>query len=125
MTRKPYAFFLSLALAGLLSVPVAAQTPTIREIPPDLPGNADLYFWCASALSFMGAALEDPAEAESFYAASESLFQRASATLMAAEIPAGDVRGIVGLYDERVVAEFESGDMTYESQACITALDEE
>lgn len=111
----------ALVLATVFSAPAAGQDMT--EIPNDLPEAADKFLWCSSAMRLLGFATADAEEAETYFAASELLVQEAANTLMAAGIAAGEVEGIVVLYDEKVVSEFESEDeLAYAPQVCIDAL---
>lgn len=110
----------ALFVACLLALPVHAQAVE-RE---DIPAEADMLLWCASALHLLGIATQEQDEARTYFAASDSLVEKAANVLMAAEIPAGDLEGIVGDYDERVVADFESGaELPYAPETCIDALE--
>ncbi|MCD7058460.1 hypothetical protein [Pelagibacterium xiamenense] len=108
--------FFGLALTG----PALAQDAPAEA----LPAEADKLLWCASAVHFLGIATADETEADTYFTASQMLLEKAAATLIAAEIPADDVAGIVATYDERVVSDFESdADLPYDPGACLDALE--
>lgn len=109
--------FLALA-AGLclsLSPPAMAQ---------DVPGEADFLLWCGSAFHFLGIIAETDTEAEGFLAAGEILTDQGAGLLIDAGMDEQAIIGLVELYDERVIADFESDEpLPYDAQACIGALD--
>ncbi|WP_404400878.1 hypothetical protein [Pelagibacterium halotolerans] len=110
--------------ALFLLLATAFAGPSVAQDTDTLPQEADMLLWCSSALHLLGVATENETEAGNYFAASQMLVEKAAETLMAAEIPSEDVEGIVALYDERVVTDFESGgELPYTSDACIAALD--
>jgi hypothetical protein len=102
--------------AGLFA---AAVLPGMAR---DVPQDADLLLWCGSAFALMGGGAETDAEAQNFFIAREVLLEKAAPLLLEAQIPQDDLPGLVEIYDDRVIADFTSGDISYEGEACISAV---
>ncbi|GGA37674.1 hypothetical protein [Pelagibacterium lentulum] len=89
----------------------------------DIPDEADFLLWCASAFHLMGIVTENNTESENFLIASEVLLDMAANELIAADIAEEEIIGLVGIYDERLVAEFEAGaDLSYTADECLAAF---
>ncbi|RDE08557.1 hypothetical protein [Pelagibacterium lacus] len=110
------------------SIPLALLAALVVLLPgagaaQPVSDEADRLLWCASAFRLMGAVAETPSESDRAVAASEMLTLKAAEHLHTEGVSQAQAAHLPAQYDERVVAELETGALSYAGEDCSAALD--